>query len=110
MTETVAAAETTDRETVAYLTREGGWGARVKVNVADTPEADAAAAAFFERACLYEIAAGPRGYSTAHVDEEASSTVGPALEAYFFPQCEHGLSLTPCAGPGHYPADHPAAY
>jgi hypothetical protein len=27
------------------------------------------------------------------------------LEAWLYPTCEHGLSESLCAGPGHYPAD-----
>jgi hypothetical protein len=27
---------------------------------------------------------------------------------FLYPLCEHGLSADLCAGPGHYPQDHPA--
>lgn len=94
MTTTATAADTT-----AWLTRDGGWGAWVKVTIAATPEADAAAAAFFRRAST-----AAKGHA-AHVDEEASAGIGPAMSDVFFPICEHGLSAHLCAGPGHYPAD-----
>lgn len=81
--------------TTAYLTRDGGWGAWVKVIVADTPEADAAAAAFFART----------GHA-AHVDEEATTNLGPAMTDVFFPTCVHGMSAHLCADPiNHYPPD-----
>jgi hypothetical protein len=102
MTNSTATA-TAAPETVAYLTTNGGWGAWVRVTVADTPEADAAAAAFFRRACAYEV--GQQDYAASHVDEEATTGLGPAMAAYFYPVCEHGLSAHLCAGPGHYPAD-----
>lgn len=85
--------------TVAYLTQNGGWGGWVRVEIADTPEADSAAAAFFRRAST--LATG----HAAHVDEELSTTLGPAMAEVFYPICEHGLSADLCAGPGHYPAD-----
>lgn len=93
----------TETGAVAWLTCDGGWGAWVRVTVAPTPEADAAAAAFFRRACAYTIG---QPYAAAHVDEEATTDLGPAMTDLFYPTCEHGLSAHLCAGPGHYPADH----
>jgi hypothetical protein len=84
--------------TVAYLRRDGGWGPAIKVCVADTPEADAAAAAFFRRAAT--LATG----HAACVDEEASSVLGPALGDVFFPTCEHGMDGHSCYGPEHFPS------
>jgi hypothetical protein len=96
----MTATTATAADTVAYLTRDGGWGAWVRVTVASTPEADAAAAAFFRRAST--LATG----HAAHVDEEGSAGIGPAMLDVFFPTCEHGLSAHLCADPiNHYPAD-----
>lgn len=81
--------------TTAYLTRDGGWGAWVRVDVADTPEADAAAAAFFRR----------NSHEAAYVDEELTTDLGPEMEAVFFPTCDHGMSAQLCYGPDHYPSD-----
>lgn len=101
MTNTTATATAT-ASTVCYLATKGGHGAWVRVEVAQTPEADAAAAAFFRRACRYEV--GMTDYAVANVDEEATTELGPELEAYFFPVCEHGMSLTLCMGPDHFPS------
>ncbi|AVD99370.1 hypothetical protein SEA_BILLNYE_198 [Streptomyces phage BillNye] len=30
----------------------------------------------------------------------------PLLQEALYPSCEHGLSLSLCAGPGHYPMDN----
>lgn len=87
---------------VAYLARDKGWGPRIKVTVADTPEADAAAAAFFKRATSYEI--GQENYHTHDVDTELTTDLGPAMSAEFFPMCEHQMSLALCMGPDHYPS------
>lgn len=89
--------------TIIELARDKGWGARVRVAVADTPEAEAAALAFFQRACAWEI--GQENYHVPTVVEEATTGMGPLLEEYFYPRCEHGMSAQLCAGPGHYPMD-----
>lgn len=96
-----AATETTAAELVAYLTKDCGWGAWIKVTVADTPEADAAAAAWFRRATEYH---GYRDYHTATVDEAASTALGTAMAEFLFPTCEHGMSAALCMGPDHYPS------
>jgi hypothetical protein len=85
--------------TVAYLNRDGGWGPCIRVTVAATAAADAAAARFFRRAST--LATG----HAAHVDEDATAVLGPAMTGVFYPTCEHGLSARLCAGPGHYPTD-----
>jgi hypothetical protein len=97
----------TKQQTVAWLQREAGWGPWIKVTIADTPQADAAAAAFFAKACRYprENSTGPRDYAAAHVDEEKSTALGPEMGAYFYPICEHQMSAHLCYGPGHYPPD-----
>ena len=82
--------------TVAWYTPDGGWGAWVKVTIADTIAADQAAAAFFRRVGKSQAA---------HVDEEASEVVGSAMSAYFYPICEHGMSAHLCYGPDHYPRE-----
>jgi hypothetical protein len=90
----------TEKVTVAYLQKEAGWGPWIKVTIADTPEADKAAAAFFKRATEYR---GYRDYHTASVDEEASTALGEAMAEIFYPTCEHGMSADLCMGPDHYP-------
>lgn len=92
-----------EKSTVAFLTRDKGYGAWVKVTIADTPAADAAAAAFFRNACRY---VSGQNYHAAHVDEEASTGLGSEMADYFYPICPHGLSLNLCDGPGHYPMEH----
>lgn len=99
MTNTTAPATAT---TVCYLATKAGHGAWVRVEVAPTPEADAAAARFFRRACHYEV--GMMDYAVANVDEEGTTHLGAELEAYFFPTCEHGMSLQLCMGPDHFPS------
>lgn len=96
--------ETAEKKTVAVLQTKAGWGAWVKVTVAATPEADAAAAAFFRRACFYDAAKGGSDYAVAHVVEEETTHLGEALADYFFPTCEHGMSLSLCMGPDHFPS------
>lgn len=93
---------TTATETVAALHTEAGWGAWVKVTIAATPEAEAAALAFFRRACRYEV--GMMDYAVSEVEGFADE-IGEDLLEYFSPTCEHGLSALLCAGPGHYPMD-----
>lgn len=83
-------------ETVAWLQKDGGWGGWVKVTVADTPEADAAAAAFFRRASTLETR------HAAAVDEELSTALGPKMAEIFYPTCEHGMDGNLCAGPDHF--------
>lgn len=90
------------KETVAWLTRDGGWGAWVRVDIAPTPEADAAAADFFRRACAYTVG---QPYNAAHVDEEKTNHLGLAVADYFFPLCEHQMSANLCYGPDHFPRE-----
>ena len=100
-----AAYETYIYRTVAWLQRDGGWGAWVKVTIADTPEADAAAAAFFRRAST--VATG----HAACVDEESTEVLGSAMSDVFYPICEHQMSAHSCYGPNHFmDADQERAY
>lgn len=80
---------------VVWMTTQGGWGAWVKVTVANTPEADKAAAEFFRRSNE------PR-----HVDEDLTTpdALGDELSDVLFPTCEHGMSADLCTGPDHYPS------
>jgi hypothetical protein len=96
---------TVEPELVAFVQKEAGWGPWIKVTVADTPEADAAAAEFFRRVCVYPRPDGEK-YHVACIDEEASTpgVLGEALAEYFFPTCEHGMSAQLCYGPNHYPS------
>jgi hypothetical protein len=83
------------------LATDKGWGAYVIVKVAPTPEAEAAALAFFKRTCAYEF--GQENYHVATpLDGEF---VTNELINYFFPLCEHQMSAMLCAGPNHYPMD-----
>jgi hypothetical protein len=90
----------TTPEIVAFLQKDAGWGPWIKVTVADTPEADAAAAAFFERASVYPRPDGEKY----HVYEahEDSAPLGQAMTELFFPTCEHGMSAQLCSGPQHF--------
>lgn len=74
----------------------GGWGSHIKVDIASTPEADKAAAAFFSRATRYVVG------EPYNVIGEVEGDLGPALEGVLYPTCEHGLSLQLCSGPSHY--------
>ena len=85
--------------TVAWLQRDGGWGPWVKVTVADTPAADAAAADFFRRRSTLETR------HAACVDEERTEVLGSAMSDVFYPICEHGLSAHLCYGPDHFPRE-----
>ena len=85
--------------TTAWLTKDGGWGAWIKVTVSDTPAADAAAAAFFRRV------SNMKTRHAAHVDQEVTTVLGSAMSDLFYPICEHGLSAHLCYGPEHYPRD-----
>lgn len=86
---------------VAYLQRGAGWGPNIKVTVAATPEADAAAAAFFKRATVYTVGSD---YAVKSIDQELTTDLGPAMSDAFFPMCEHKMSLALCMGPDHYPS------
>lgn len=103
----VATDTAVEAELVAYLQKEAGWGSWIKVTVADTPEADAAAADFFRRVCVYPRPDGEK-YHVACLDpqqtEDNSAPLGEALAAYLFPTCEHGMSAQLCYGPDHYPS------
>lgn len=70
----------------------------MKVSIAPTPEADAAAAAFFRTAST--MATG----HAAHVDE-SSTYLGPAMADVFYPLCEHQMSANLCYGPEHFPRE-----
>jgi hypothetical protein len=102
---TILTAAAVEPELVAYLQKEGGWGPWIKVTVAATPEADAAAAAFFRRATVWPRPDGEK-YHTGCVDEEASApgSFGPAMADIFDPSCEHGMSAHLCYGPDHFPS------
>lgn len=86
---------------VAWLQKDGAWGSWIRVEIAATPEADAAAAAFFRSASTLET-----GHA-ACVDEDATdpAALGPAMESVFYPTCAHGMSAQLCYGPNHYPTD-----
>lgn len=91
-------------EVVAVLEKDAGWGARIKVTVAATPEADAAAAAFFKRATVYPRPDGEK-YHVSEIDTEATTAeLGPAMTDLFFPTCEHGMDGRMCMGPDHFPS------
>lgn len=61
------------------------------------PDADRIAAAWIRSRRNY-------AFSTADLDLEPEEF--PETLDTLFPTCEHGLSESLCAGPGHYPADH----
>jgi hypothetical protein len=85
---------------IAYLQRDGGWGPSIKVTIADTVEADAAAADFFRRRSTVATR------HAAHLAyDESTAPAGSQMLNVFDPICEHGLSGNLCAGPGHYPMD-----
>lgn len=72
------------------------------VEVAATPESEAAALAFLRRVTAWEIG----DYRVIDfVEDEGTDPIGAELLEFLSPTCEHGLSLMLCAGPGHYPAD-----
>lgn len=86
---------------VAYLIQSddlgrGGWGSHIKVSVASTPEADKAAAAFFERATRYTVG------EPYNVIGEVDGDLGAALNEVLYPSCEHGMSFHSCYGPDHF--------
>lgn len=82
----------------ATVMQHGGWGARIAVKVAPTPEADMAARAFL-------------GRLASQIDDEwlddkgASLESWPELEKLYFPICEHGMNDNLCYGPQHYCSD-----
>jgi hypothetical protein len=39
-------------------------------------------------------------------DAWVNGWIYPELFDYMYPQCEHGMLLTLCYGPGHYPPDN----
>lgn len=72
------------------------------VEVAATPEAEAGALAFLRRVTAWETG----DYRVvSEIEDDGAEPVGEELMEFLSPTCEHGLSLTLCAGPGHYPAD-----
>lgn len=86
-----------------YLVRpdeagHAGWGSRVKVEIAATEAADAAAAAFLHRATRYVVG------EPYNVFGEAFGEFGPATQEVLFPTCEHGMNLHNCYGPDHFPS------
>lgn len=74
----------------------------LSVVVAATPEAESAAVAFLRRTTGYTV--GQQSYRVIFDVPEADAA-GATLMDFLSPTCEHGLSLSLCAGPGHYPAD-----
>lgn len=86
-------------EPTVYLVRDKGWGARVKITIASTPEADKAAAAFLARVTHYEF-----GQDNYHVTEpgEDNNPYGDAMTELLYPTCEHGMSAQLCMGPMHF--------
>lgn len=96
--------------TLVSLAQDGGRGATIRVEVAPTPEAEAAAVAFFRRSGGVQDGKWVGGtYTVASflpedVEEGESGEPGPILMDYFFPTCEHGMSLSLCMGPDHFPS------
>jgi hypothetical protein len=88
-------------ELTLWISAYGGWnwdkstGSSVRV-VFQGPEADAMAAEYVRT----------HGHLTISGDEHNEWDAFPLVTAALYPQCEHGMSLWLCAGPGHYPADH----
>lgn len=88
-------------ELTLWISAYGGWnwdkttGSSVRV-VFEGPEAD-------ERAVAYMAA---RGHLVIEGGEDVDWDLYPLTFAALNPECEHGMALWLCAGPGHYPADH----
>lgn len=80
---------------VAWVIFGGGWGAHVRVEVEDTPDARAAALDYFERMS---------SKASMHVDEDETSSGAtfPDLIRFFYPTCEHGMDGRLCMGPDHF--------
>ena len=81
-----------------YINNYGGWdwtrqgGQRAKV-IFEGPNADRMAADYIAR----------KGYLVIEEDQDLINY--PLTAEALYPSCEHGLSLSLCAGPGHYPMD-----
>lgn len=79
----------------------GGWtwdqaeGSHTRVTF-EGPAADARAAAYI----------ATHGHLALWAAEDNEWDAFPLAADALDPQCEHGLSRSLCAGPGHYPADH----
>ena len=71
---------------------EGGWHRFDAVFTG--PRADELAVAYIERYSK------DRSFS---VTDDFDDELFPLTTASLFPTCEHGLSESLCAGPGHYP-------
>lgn len=78
----------------ATMLQHGGWGARIAVKVAPTPEADAAARVFL-------------GRLASEIDETSIDDISawPELDKLYFPVCEHGMNGNLCYGSQHYCSD-----
>lgn len=83
-----------------FINNNGGWdwtravGQRTKV-IFDGPNADSMAADYISRKGHLVIEA-----------EDYNPESFPKVEEALYPSCEHGLSASLCAGPGHYPMDN----
>lgn len=51
------------------------------------------------------VKAKSSGYALSEIEEDPIEDGAVLTLAALYPECEHGLSLQLCAGPGHYPAD-----
>lgn len=76
-----------------HISGYGGWGWS-KV-IFEGPNADKVAADYISR----------KGHLVIMEDENQELDDFPLTYDALYPECEHGLSLSLCAGPGHYPMD-----
>ena len=83
-----------------YTTSQHGTDG-LRVVIAATPAAEAAAIAFLRRHTAWDL--GQKDYRVISDVQIDSEDTGDALMDYLFPTCEHGLSAHLCAGPEHYP-------
>jgi len=85
---------------VLWVSAYGGWnwdrtsGSMTRVTF-EGPDADAMAAAYV----------ASHGHLVISYDDDNEPNRFPLTVAALYPECEHGLSLSLCTGPGHYPAD-----
>lgn len=47
-----------------------------------------------------------KGYLVIEPDEDTDWTLFPLTYDIVFPTCEHGMSMSLCHGPNHYPMDY----
>lgn len=99
-----------------WISRYGGWnfdrtsGSMTKV-VFTGPDADAIAADYVARRVYADrsidevLTFGLAVDTSWDLEVENDWNAFPLTAAALNPECEHGLSLALCAGPGHYPVD-----